>query len=200
MRAARASGSGWPRRWSDRCRSSCRAGLRPRADKESRYQVEADLKDSKITELLPGWWKTAGRATRVTFTAIDRPQLMRFDDIVIEGPGTLVKGMIELDQNGEIALASFPSFALVRRRQGDAARRPCAGRDAESDHARRTVRRPRLHQVVDLASNLATRATRPRATSISTSSSRRSPATMSRRCAASNCACRAATATCASSA
>src|SRR6185295_16850800 len=59
------------------------------ADRESRYQVEADLKDSKITELLPGWWKAAGRATRVTFTVIDKPQVMRFDDIVIEGPGTL---------------------------------------------------------------------------------------------------------------
>ena len=81
-------------------------------DRESRYQVEADLKDSKITELLPGWWKTAGRATRVTFTVIDKPQVMRFDDIVIDGPGTLVKGMIELDANGEILLASFPSFAL----------------------------------------------------------------------------------------
>jgi len=81
-------------------------------DKESRYQVEADLKDSKITELLPGWWKTAGKATRVTFTVIDKPQIMRFDDIVIEGPGTLVKGTIELDANGEILLASFPSFAL----------------------------------------------------------------------------------------
>lgn len=81
-------------------------------DKESRYQVEADLKDSKITELLPGWWKAAGRASRVTFTVIDKPQVMRFDDIVIDGPGTLVKGTIELDQNGDIALASFPSFAL----------------------------------------------------------------------------------------
>ena len=82
------------------------------SDKESRYTVEADLKDSRITELLPGWWKTAGRATRVTFTVIDKPQVMRFDDIVIDGPGTLVKGMIELDANGEIAAASFPSFAL----------------------------------------------------------------------------------------
>jgi hypothetical protein len=81
-------------------------------DRESRYQVEADLKDSRITELLPGWWKAAGRATRVTFTVIDKPQVMRFDDIVIDGPGTLVKGTIELDANGEIASASFPSFAL----------------------------------------------------------------------------------------
>src|SRR5256714_15683695 len=37
---------------------------------------------------------------------------MRFEDIVINGTGTLVKGMIELDASGEIALASFPSFAL----------------------------------------------------------------------------------------
>jgi hypothetical protein len=81
-------------------------------DRESRYQIEADLKDSKITELLPGWWKTAGKATRVTFTVVDKAQVMRFDDIVIEGPGTLVRGMIELDSNGEILLASFPSFAL----------------------------------------------------------------------------------------
>ena len=29
--------------------------------------------------------------------SIDKPQVMRFDDIVIEGQGTLVKGMIELD-------------------------------------------------------------------------------------------------------
>jgi hypothetical protein len=82
------------------------------SDRESRYQIEADLKDSKISELLPGWWKQAGKATKVSFTAIDRPQIMRFDDIVIEGPGTLVKGMIELDSNNEIVLASFPTFAL----------------------------------------------------------------------------------------
>jgi hypothetical protein len=81
-------------------------------ERESRYQIEADLRDSKISELLPGWWKAAGKATKVSFTAVDRPQIMRFDDIVIEGPGTLVKGMIELDANNEIVLASFPTFAL----------------------------------------------------------------------------------------
>jgi hypothetical protein len=81
-------------------------------DRESRYQIEADLRDSKISELLPGWWKAAGKATKVSFTAVDKPQVMRFDDIVIEGSGTLVKGMIELDNNNEITLASFPTFAL----------------------------------------------------------------------------------------
>ena len=81
-------------------------------DKESRYQVEADLKDVKVSELLPGWWKTAGKPAKVTFTVVDRPQSMRFEDIVIEGAGTLVKGMIELDDKGEIILASFPTFQL----------------------------------------------------------------------------------------
>src|SRR5260370_18191886 len=72
----------------------------------------ADVEDSKITEVLPGWWKTAGKATRGTFKVVDKAQVMGFDDIVIEGSGTLVKGTIELDANGEIQLASFPSFAL----------------------------------------------------------------------------------------
>jgi hypothetical protein len=81
-------------------------------DRESRYQVEADLKDVKVSELLPGWWKVAGKPAKVTFTVVDRPGSMRFEDIVIEGGGTLVKGMIELDDKGEIVLASFPTFQL----------------------------------------------------------------------------------------
>ena len=83
-----------------------------RATARAATRSKRTCEDSKISELLPGWWKAAGKATKVTFTAIDKPQVMRFDDIVIEGPGTLVKGMIELDANGEIVLASFPSFAL----------------------------------------------------------------------------------------
>jgi hypothetical protein len=82
------------------------------SDRESRYQVEADLKDVKVSELLPGWWKVAGKPAKVSFTVVDKPQSMRFEDIVIEGAGTLVKGMIELDDKGEIQLASFPTFAL----------------------------------------------------------------------------------------
>jgi hypothetical protein len=81
-------------------------------DRESRYQVEADLKDVKVSELLPGWWKVAGKPAKITFTVVDKPQSMRFEDIVIEGAGTLVKGMIELDDKGEIMLASFPTFGL----------------------------------------------------------------------------------------
>jgi hypothetical protein len=81
-------------------------------DRESRYQVEADLKDVKVSELLPGWWKVAGKPAKVSFTVVDKPSAMRFEDIVIEGAGTLVKGMVELDEKGEIQLASFPTFAL----------------------------------------------------------------------------------------
>ena len=81
-------------------------------DRESRYQVEADLRDIKVSELLPGWWKVPGKPARISFTVVDKPQSMRFEDIVIEGAGTLVKGMLELDDKGEIMLASFPTFGL----------------------------------------------------------------------------------------
>ena len=157
-------------------------------------------KDSKITELLPGWWKAAGRATRVTFTVIDKPQVMRFDDIVIEGPGTLVKGMIELDANGEIALASFPSFALS---DGDKA---TLRADRAPDGTLKVTMRGELFDgrgfIKSATSGPPSREGQARsaATSISTSSSAPSPATTSRRCAASSCACRGATATSAISA
>ena len=81
-------------------------------DREAATRSRPTSKDSKITELLPGWWKAAGQGHQSHLHGIDKPQIMRFDDIVIEGPGTLVKGMIELDANSEIVLASFPSFAL----------------------------------------------------------------------------------------
>ena len=51
--------------------------------------------------LEPGEWKLR-RSGPISLDVVDR-----IDYIVIEGPGTLVKGMIELDANGEIALASW---------------------------------------------------------------------------------------------
>ena len=36
---------------------------------------------------------------------------MRFDDLLIDGPGILVEGSVELDANGEMQSANFPVFA-----------------------------------------------------------------------------------------
>ena len=79
---------------------------------ESRFGIEADLKEAKIENLLPGWSKPAGKSAHATFTLVSRPGATRFEDVVVEGPGTLVKGSIDLDDNAQVQGASFPVFNL----------------------------------------------------------------------------------------
>jgi hypothetical protein len=81
-------------------------------DQDTRLNIEADLTQATITELLPGWTKPRGRAGRANFVLADKPQRpTRFEDIVIDGPGILVKGAIEVDSEGGISLANFPVYA-----------------------------------------------------------------------------------------
>jgi hypothetical protein len=79
---------------------------------ESRFAIEADLTPSRIDNLLPGWTKPPGKATHATLTVVSRSPSTRFDDIVIDGPGTFVKGSVEVDDNGQVQSASFPVFNL----------------------------------------------------------------------------------------
>ncbi|HXW24581.1 MAG TPA: hypothetical protein VEK73_07540 [Xanthobacteraceae bacterium] len=81
-------------------------------DHESRFAVDVDLLQAKITDLLPGWVKNAGKPCRATFTLVDRGRTYRLEDLVISGPGIQVKGTVELDNDGEVVLANFPTFAL----------------------------------------------------------------------------------------
>jgi hypothetical protein len=81
------------------------------ADHEGRLNVEADLTQAKITELLPGWIKPPGKSGRATFVLVDKPRATRLEDLVIEVPGTSVKGAVELDGEGAITLANFPVYA-----------------------------------------------------------------------------------------
>lgn len=81
-------------------------------DHESRFAVDADLLQAKITDLLPGWVKNPGKPTRATFTFVDKGRAFRLEDLVIEGSGTQVKGQIEIDNEGELVLANFPTFVL----------------------------------------------------------------------------------------
>lgn len=82
------------------------------ADKESRMLVEADLTQAKIDNLMPGWVKPAGRAGRATFTVVTKDKATRFEDLVIDGAGALVKGTAEMDSSGDLVSANFPVFAL----------------------------------------------------------------------------------------
>jgi Protein of unknown function len=80
---------------------------------DSRFAVEADLTQAKIDNLFPGWSKASGRTARATFTLVCKPAGTRFEDLVLEAPGTSVKGTIEVDSSGEVVTASLPVFQLV---------------------------------------------------------------------------------------
>ncbi len=79
---------------------------------DSRLAVDADLTSAKIDNLLPGWSKAAGESARATFVLVSKPQVTRFEELVIEAPNTSVKGMVELDASGEVLAANFPIFSL----------------------------------------------------------------------------------------
>ncbi len=82
------------------------------ADQDSRFSVDADLTQAKIENLMPGWVKPAGKATRAVFTYVGRPKSTRLEDITVEGSGTQVKGTVEVDANGDLVSANLPSFNL----------------------------------------------------------------------------------------
>ncbi len=84
-------------------------------DKDAKLTVDADLTQAKIDNLLPSWIKAPGKQARASFTlaSAGKGSAKRFEDIVIDGAGTQVKGNIELAENGDLVLASFPVFSMA---------------------------------------------------------------------------------------
>lgn len=81
------------------------------ADHENKFGVDADLTAARVDNILPGWTKVAGKVTRLTFNVVQKPQSTRFEDVLIEGGGTLIKGAVEVDQNNDLVSAIFPNFS-----------------------------------------------------------------------------------------
>ncbi len=81
-------------------------------DRESRFNVELDLTPARIDNLLPGWAKPAGKASRANFVVVNKASSTRLEEVAIEGSGTQVKGTVELDGSGDIVSANFPVFSL----------------------------------------------------------------------------------------
>ncbi|MFX6819352.1 hypothetical protein ABTH35_20515, partial [Acinetobacter baumannii] len=77
-------------------------------NRDNRFGVEADLTAARIDNLLPGWTKVAGKTTKMTFNVVQKPQGTRFEDIVVEGNGTSIKGSLEIDEKNDLVNASFP--------------------------------------------------------------------------------------------
>src|SRR5579872_4755828 len=77
----------------------------------TRLGIDADLTQLKLDNILPGWVKLPGKPTHATFNVVQKPQSTRLEDIVIEGGGASIKGSLEIDQNGDLINANFPTYA-----------------------------------------------------------------------------------------
>jgi hypothetical protein len=73
--------------------------------------IEADLTSLKLDNILPGWVKVAGKSSRAVFNVVQKPQSTRLEDIVVDGGGVSIKGSIEIDQNGDLMNANFPTYS-----------------------------------------------------------------------------------------
>ena len=78
-------------------------------DRDSRMGIEADLTALKLDNILPGWVKLPGKSSRAVFNVVQKPQSTRLEDIVVDGGGVSIKGSIEVDQNGDLMNANFPT-------------------------------------------------------------------------------------------
>jgi hypothetical protein len=78
---------------------------------DTRMGIDADLTALKLDNILPGWVKLPGKTTRATFNVVQKPQSTRLEDIAIDGGGVSIKGSIEVDQNGDLVNANFPTYS-----------------------------------------------------------------------------------------
>ena len=80
-------------------------------ENDSRVGIEADLTSLRLDNILPGWVKVPGKSGKATFIVVKKEQSTLFQDIVVEGGGVSIKGSLEVDQNGELLNANFPTYA-----------------------------------------------------------------------------------------
>ena len=80
-------------------------------DNDSRVGIEADLTSLRLDNILPGWVKVPGKSGKATFNVVKKEQSTLFQDVVVEGGGVSIKGSLEVDQNGDLLNASFPTYA-----------------------------------------------------------------------------------------
>ncbi|MEP9353321.1 DUF3971 domain-containing protein [Xanthobacter sp. KR7-65] len=81
-------------------------------NKDTRASIETDLTQARIADLIPGLSKPAGKPLKARFVVNDKGNTVRLDEMVIDGSGTLLKGSMELSDNGDLLGANFPTFQL----------------------------------------------------------------------------------------
>jgi Protein of unknown function len=113
--------------------------IAPSSERDGRFAVEADLTPAQIDGLLPGWNKPSGKPGRATFTLATKAQAVRIEDLVIDGAGANVKGLIEFDGSGEVQLANFSNYGFA---DGD---RASLKVERENDGALRVIMRGEVY-------------------------------------------------------
>jgi uncharacterized protein DUF3971 len=81
------------------------------AEQTTRLGVEADLTSVKLDNILPGWVKLPGKSGKASFKVVPMAQSTRLEDIVVEGSGASIRGFLEVDQNGDLMNANFPTYS-----------------------------------------------------------------------------------------
>ncbi len=107
----------------------------------SRMGIEADLTSLKLDNILPGWVKLPGKSSRAVFNVVQKAQSTRLEDIVIDGGGVSIKGSLEVDQNGDLMNANFPTYSPSEGDKTSLKAERGADGALQGDHARRRVRR-----------------------------------------------------------
>src|SRR5690606_9124821 len=62
--------------------------------------------------LVPGWSKSVGRASKATYKVVQKENSIRIDDLNVSGSGTVLRGSVELESDGDVVSANFPTFQL----------------------------------------------------------------------------------------
>ncbi|MDB5502410.1 MAG: hypothetical protein JWR89_2312 [Tardiphaga sp.] len=80
-------------------------------DRETKLGIDADLTALKLDNILPGWVKAPGKGGRAVFNMVQKAQSTRLEDIVVDGGGVAIKGSVEVDPNGDLVNANFPTYS-----------------------------------------------------------------------------------------
>src|SRR6185369_16836779 len=80
-------------------------------DHDTRVGIEADLTSLRLDNILPGWVKVPGKSGKATLSVLKKEQSTLFQDIVVDGGGVSIKGSLEVDANGDLLSANFPTYS-----------------------------------------------------------------------------------------
>ena len=65
----------------------------------------------KLDNILPGWVKLPGKSSHAVFNVVQKPQSTRSKTSSSMAAVSSIKGSIEVDQNGDLMNANFPTYS-----------------------------------------------------------------------------------------